>query len=85
MTRHKRPNRCPYCNAATFRVEIGFTKPQFACDNGCSGWSSGLKGEPYLEHARNYSGGGPERWVEYIWRNGGLHSTGQNQEQSVEP
>lgn len=76
MIRHARPNRCPRCHAATFSVRVGFTKPQFDCDNGCSFWSSGLSGAPYLEHARNYNGGGAESWVEFVWKGGELVETG---------
>ena len=76
MTRHARPNRCPRCHAATFSVRVGLTKPQFDCDNGCSFWSSGQRGWPYLEHARNYNGGGAENWVEFVWKGGDLVATG---------
>jgi hypothetical protein len=69
-SRHARPNRCPHCNAATFTVKVGFTKPQFVCDNGCSEWSNGRSGQPYLEHARNYNGGGAEMWVKFVLKNG---------------
>jgi hypothetical protein len=64
-TRHTRTNRCPFCNSATFRVETGFTKPAFFCDNNCSTWSAGRDGEPYLKNARNYEAG--RLYVGYRW------------------
>jgi hypothetical protein len=76
MTRHARPNRCPRCNAATFSVCVGFTKPEFRCDNGCNVWSSGTDGEPYLKHARNYCVGGAKSWVAFVWNGKELVATG---------
>ncbi len=76
MMRHARPNRCPRCHAATFSVRVGLTKPQFDCDNGCSSWTSGRDGWPYLEHARNYNCGGPESWVAFVWKGKKLVETG---------
>lgn len=66
-SRHAKPDRCPNCHAAHFIVERGHVKPAFRCINGCSTWTSGYDGSPYLEHAQNYTGEGPEGWVNYRW------------------
>ena len=70
MSRHAKPDRCPRCNAANFDIEVGFTKPNIVCRNGCEPFQSGQDAAPYFLHAQNVAGKTWKDFVTHVWTGG---------------